>query len=78
MIVGIDSKGRAVFNGDEDRGEKPDLRDQLAMSALPWTLSLHHGKDWGHNGDGHLNISASKAYRVADAMLAARSQEPSK
>lgn len=56
--------------------EKPTLRDQFAMAALPTVLAAQLGlARAGHIGDRPKSEAAEAAYEIADAMLAERSKK---
>jgi hypothetical protein len=52
----------------------PDLRDQMAMAALPGAMADDYGLDWRkHNRSWPAKV-AERAYQIADAMLAERNR----
>jgi hypothetical protein len=48
------------------------LRDWFAGQALNACIEHSYGNDWGKDGKEWPGLVAQRAYRIADAMLAAR------
>ncbi|MCO5159664.1 MAG: hypothetical protein M9939_00890 [Mesorhizobium sp.] len=52
------------------------LRDWFAGHAIVAALARDYGNAWGKEGKEHAHHAARGAYRMADAMLAAREAKP--